>query len=200
MNPPIVPDINPPEDDGQTPLDPDEAQGLLLDWVANRGDLNLAEEENIALGMAWGVRAARRQPVLTQDFLRQLHQRMFGGVWRWAGQYRDTERNLGVAPHAITTELKKLLDDAQAWDEFETFPIDERAARLHHRLTVIHPFPNGNGRCSRVFADLYLESRGMSPFTWGAGLSRDTQRRAYLDAIRVADTHEYRPLIAFVRR
>ncbi len=76
----------------------------------------------------------------------------------------------------------------------------QRAVRLHHRLTVIHPFPNGNGRCSRVFADLYLESRGMYPFTWGAGLSRDTQRRAYLDAIRAADNHGYRPLIAFGRR
>lgn len=187
------------EDDGQTPLDADEARGLLLHWIATRADLNVAEEENIADGMVWGSRAIRRQPVLTQAFLRLLHRQMLGRVWAWAGQYRDSERNIGVPPHSISTELKKLLDDAAAWDEFETYPIDERAARLHHRLTFIHPFPNGNGRCSRIFADLYLEQRGSNPFSWGEGLPRNAQRRAYLDAIRTADSLDYRPLLDFVR-
>lgn len=195
----MIPGITGPEDDGQTPLDADEARGLLPDWIATRADLNVAEEENIADGMNWGGRAIRRRPVLTQDFLRQLHKQMFGRVWAWAGQYRDTERNIGVAPHSISSELKNLLDDAVAWDEFNTYPIDERAVRLHHRLTFIHPFPNGNGRCSRVFVDLYLEQRGAIPFSWGAGLPRDAQRRAYLEAIRAADAHDYAPLLGFVR-
>lgn len=192
--------ITVPEGDGQTPLDPDEARGLLPDWVATRDDLNAAEEENIATGIAWGQRALSRQPVLTQEFLRALHHRMFGRVWAWAGRYRDTERSIGVAPHAIPTELKNLLDDAAAWEQFDTWLWDERAVRLHHRLTAIHPFPNGNGRCSRVFADLYLEQRGAAQFTWGAGLSPERQRTAYLAAIRAADAHDYAPLLAFVRR
>lgn len=196
----IVTGVGEPQDDGQTPLDPDESRGLLLDWVANRGDLNLAEEENIALGMAWGERAMRRVPVLSQDFLRELHRRMFGRVWRWAGRYRDSERNIGVAPHAIASQLKNLLDDVQTWDEFDTYVLDERAVRLHHRLTVIHPFPNGNGRCARVFTDLYLETRGSLAFTWGSALAREVQRRSYLDAIRAADARDYRALIDFVRR
>lgn len=199
MSDDIVPAITAPEDDGQTPLDADEARGLLLDWIATRADLNVAEEENIADGMIWGSRAIRRQPVLAQDFLRRLHKQMLGRVWVWAGQYRDSERNIGVPPHSISTELKKLLDDAAAWDEFETYPIDQRAARLHHRLTFIHPFPNGNGRCSRIFTDLYLEQHGSTPFSWGAGLPRSAQRRAYLDAIRTADALDYRPLLDFVR-
>jgi len=193
------PDFGEPDDDGQTPLDPDEARGLLLDWVASRADLNLAEEENIALGMAWGERAVLRAPVLSQEFLRELHRRMFGRVWRWAGRYRDSERNIGVAPHAIGSELKNLLDDVQTWDEFDTYVLDERAVRLHHRLTVVHPFPNGNGRCARVFTDLYLEARGAAAFAWGAKLQGDTRRRRYLDAIRAADSRDYRPLIDFVR-
>lgn len=188
-----------PEDVGQTPLDADEARSLLLHWIATRADLNVAEEENVADGMVWSSRAILRQPVLTQDFLRRLHKQMLGRVWAWAGQYRDSERNIGVPPHSISTELKQLLDDVAAWDEFETYPIDERAARLHHRLTFIHPFPNGNGRCSRIFADLYLEQRGNSPFSWGAGLPRSAQRRAYLDAIRMADALDYGPLMDFVR-
>ncbi len=191
--------ITTPRDDGQTPLDPDEAQGLLPSWIATRSDLNVAEEENIEAGMVWGGRAIRRQPVLTQEFLRRLHKQMFGKVWAWAGQYRNSERNVGVPSHSISTELKKLLDDALAWDEHASYPIDERAARLHHRLTFIHPFPNGNGRCSRVFSDVYLEQRGAKQFSWGARLPREQQRRAYLDAIRAADALDYSPLIGFVR-
>ncbi|MBK6727925.1 MAG: Fic family protein [Xanthomonadales bacterium] len=105
-----------------------------------------------------------------------------------------------MAPHAIGSELKKLLDDVQTWDEFDTYVLDERAVRLHHRLTLIHPFPNGNGRCARVFTDLYLEARGSGAFTWGSALARDAQRRSYLDAIRAADDRDYRALIDFVRR
>ena len=195
----LVPGITSPEDDGQTPLDPDEARGLLPPWIANRADLNVAEEENIAAGIAWGERAIGRQPVPRQDFLRLLHRQMFGRVWEWAGQYRDSERNIGVPPHSISTELKILFDDVSAWDEFNSYPLDERAARLHHRLTVVHPFPNGNGRCSRVLADLYLGQRGMPQFSWGAGLPHDARRRAYLDALRAADVLDYRELLAFIR-
>jgi Fic-DOC domain mobile mystery protein B len=188
-----------PKDDGQTPLDPDEARGLLLAWVATRADLNLAEEENIAVGMDWARRSIRRSAVLNDDFLRKLHKRMFGNVWNWAGRYRDSERNIGIAPHAISTEVRKLLEDTRSWDEFNSFAIDERAARLHHRLTVIHPFPNGNGRCSRVFTDLYLEQRGAVPFSWGSSLAPDEQRMCYLQAIRSADARDYAALLSFVR-
>jgi Fic-DOC domain mobile mystery protein B len=172
----------------------------LLDWVATRADLNVAEEQNIAGGIAWGARSIKRQPVLTQSFLRALHQNMLGQVWAWAGRYRDTERNIGVAPHAIASEIKILLDDAKAWDELATYPLNERAVRLHHRLTAVHPFPNGNGRCSRVFVDLYLDQHGASPFTWGAGMPAGIQREAYIAALRAADAHDYAPLLAFVQR
>lgn len=108
-------------DDGQTPLDPDEAAGLIPSWIATRGDLNVAEEENIREGQAWMHRVVSRRDVLTQDFLRELHKQMFGKVWRWAGTYRTTEKNIGVAPNAIATEIKNLFDDTQAWDEYNTY-------------------------------------------------------------------------------
>jgi Fic-DOC domain mobile mystery protein B len=188
-----------PQDDGQTPLDPDEAKGLKPAWIANRGDLNLAEEENIARGLVWGTRAVRREPVLRQEFLRRLHLKMFDGVWQWAGLYRDTERNIGVTPHAISSEIRKLMDDALAWNQYQTYTMDERAVRLHHRLTFIHPFPNGNGRCARIFADLFLLQQATPQFSWGTSLHRDAQRGAYLDAIRAADEKNYTPLLRFVR-
>lgn len=185
--------------DGQTPLNPDEAAGLIPAWIVTRGDLNLAEEENIREGQAWMQRVVSRRDVPTQAFLRELHKRLFGRVWRWAGSYRDTEKNIGVAPSAITTELKKLFDDVCAWDEYGSYPLDERAARLHHRLTWIHPFANGNGRCARVFADAYLRRLGGTVFDWGGHLPPAEQRPRYLAAIRAADAHDLAPLLAFLR-
>lgn len=187
---------------GQTPLDPDEAQGLRLSWVTTRGDLNVAEGSNIAEGLVWAeAQVAAGKHVCTEPFLRALHERMFGRVWKWAGQYRTTERNIGVDPAGIRVDLRNLFDDVAAWQEFDTYDLDEQAARLHHRLTWIHPFPNGNGRTSRAMADLMLASRRAPPFTWGAvaGNSAAETRRTYLAAVRAADAHDLRPLLAFVR-
>ena len=186
-------------EDGQTPLDPDEAAGLIPKWIATRGDLNVAEEENIREGQAWMRRIVGRRDVLTQEFLRQLHKHMFDKVWRWAGTYRLSEKNIGVTPSAIATELKNLVDDVRAWDEYDTYPIDERAGRLHHRLTWIQPFANGNGRIARVFVDAYLAKNRSDEFSWGARLPANEQRPRYLAAIRAADAKDYAPLLAFLR-
>ncbi len=186
-------------EDGQTPIDPDEAAGLIPAWIATRGDLNVAEEENIREGQAWMQRLVGRRDVPTQDFLRELHTHMFGNVWRWAGTYRASEKNIGVAPSAITGELKNLFDDVRAWDEYNTYSLHERGARLHHRLTWIHPFANGNGRCARVFTDAYLTKHRLEAFSWGTHLPANEQRSRYLAAIRAADAKDYAPLLAFLR-
>jgi Fic-DOC domain mobile mystery protein B len=188
-------------DDGQTPLDPDEARGLRLSWVATRGDLNDAEGTNILDAMRWAVREIRKKQVVvpSEDFLRQLHARMFGEVWEWAGRFRSTERNIGVAPHQVAMQLRQLFDDAGAWQVTGTYSLDEQAARLHHRLTYIHPFPNGNGRCSRLMADLFLQSRGAQPFTWGPAPHGHQVRQRYLEALRLADAGDLAALLGFVR-
>ena len=188
--------------DGQTPLDPDEALGLKLAFVTTRGDLNAAEGSNIASGMKWAETQVRSGvAVASEAFLCNLHVKLFGQVWEWAGAYRHTERNIGVDPLQIRVELRQLFDDVGAWIEFSTYPLDEQAARLHHRLTWIHPFPNGNGRTSRAMADLYLASRGAATFSWGANtdLAPGEIRARYLAAVRAADGHDLAPLMAFVR-
>lgn len=192
-------EVNAGLEDGQTPLDPDEAAGLIPNWVATRGDLNEAESANIAESYQWAQAAIRRENVASDAFLRGLHGAMFGSVWRWAGTYRNTERNIGVAPHQINMQLQQLFGNVAAWREFNTYPIDEQAYRLHHQLTVIHPFPNGNGRSARLMADHYLVQGGSTPFTWGTGIPADQVRGIYLAAIRTADAGNYEPLAAFVR-
>lgn len=189
--------------DDATPLAPAESEGLLQTWITHRRDLNEAEQENIVKGAAWARRVRRATPemLLNDTFIRTLHKRLFGDVWTWAGRYRQTERNIGIAPYRIQAELAIMLDDIRYWIGHRVFAPDEIAIRLHHRLVAIHPFPSGNGRHARLMADLLVERLGSQPFLWGGGSLTDVGelRAAYATALRAADNHDIRPLLAFAR-
>ncbi len=188
--------------DGQTPIDADEALALIPSWVATRDDLDRAEQVAIAKALRWARRRRRSTARLLEErFLRQLHEQMFGDVWRWAGQYRTTVKNIGVAPAEIRDELAKLLGDGRYWIEHETYVREELVVRFHHRLIWIHPFPNGNGRHAREAADLLIEALGGERFSWGARQSDGPPavRAAYIAALRAADAGDIAPLVAFAR-
>ena len=186
-------------DDAATPLTPDEREGLIPTWIALRQELNAAEQRSIAAADRWAF--SRRRDVLDEAFLRRLHKRMFADVWRWAGEYRITGKNIGVDVCQIGTSLRHLLEDARYWSEQNTYPPDEIAARFHHRLVWIHPFPNGNGRHARVATDLLAMRLGHNRFTWGRVNLTDAgeTRRRYIAALRSADKHDIAPLLAFMR-
>ena len=186
------------EPDDATPLEPEEREGLLQTWITYRRNLNEAEQTNIAAGTAWAWRA-RRRDLLSEEFLRRLHKRLFGDVWAWAGEFRKTERNIGIEPVQIPVELRTAFDDARYWIEHETFPPDEIAVR--HRLVAIHPFPNGNGRTTRLMGDLVAAWLGQEPFTWGRQNLTDVSetRARYIAALRIADNHDIGPLLEFAR-
>lgn len=194
--------------EGATPLAPDDAKGLIPTWVATRADLNAVEQENIARALAWASMTPvmrSLQSLMTEESLKTLHARMFGDVWKWAGRYRQHDTNMGTHWPYISAQVRDLLDDvlAQVSDaENMPWPADELAVRFHHRLVVIHPFPNGNGRHARLVADLLVQALGAPTFTWGAENVNRTgdARRAYLDALRAADSeYDYRRLTAFAR-
>ncbi|MGJ4903150.1 mobile mystery protein B [Bradyrhizobium sp. HKCCYLS2058] len=191
------------EPNDATPLAPEERAGLLQAWITNRQDLNEAEEANIIDGAAWARRRRGQKPadLLTEDFVKNLHKQMLGDVWDWAGTYRQTERNIGIDAFRIPTEVPALLDDVRFWVENKTYPPDEIAVRLHHRLVAIHPFPNGNGRHARLMADLLIERLGGEPFSWGGGSLADvgTLRARYVAALQAADNHDIGPLLEFAR-
>jgi len=187
---------------GSTPLDPDDLEGLIPTFVATRSDLNRVEQANIEGASAWLFRRSARmksQRVLTSNFANDLHRRMFGEVWRWAGARRPRETNIGVDPDQIPAAMVDLFDDAQFWNEHDTYPPLERAVRLHHRLVSIHPYRNGNGRQSRLMADAYLRSINVTRLSWGgSGLTDDDElRREYLRALREADGGDIERLLAF---
>ncbi len=189
------------DDGGATPLDPDERDGLKHKHITTRGELDELEQANIQTGLRWLSRS-RRKDILTDDFLRTLHDRLFGEVWNWAGTYRRTEKNIGIDPIDIGVQLHSLVDDARYWAEHGTYPPLEAAARFHHRMVQIHPFPNGNGRHGRIATDLYLERFfGHEPIEWthGFDLQTDNERRtAYIAALKEADRDQYELLFEFV--
>jgi Fic-DOC domain mobile mystery protein B len=187
--------------EGATPLDPDEAEGLLLPHITSRTELDRWEQDNIAEAESWAFRRKPRD-LLSVDFVCRLHKRMFGNVWRWAGKFRRSGKNIGVEWWSIGTEVKKLLDDVKVWIESNVYPPDEIAARFHHRLVSIHLFANGNGRHARLMADLLLvHILGRPRFTWGREnlVQEGDCRQRYITALQAADRREYGPLLAFVR-
>ncbi len=186
---------------GATPLDPDEMDGLLPSHVTTREELNSVEQENITQAMSW-LERARPRDILSEGFVRQLHKEMFGQVWKWAGMFRTTDKNIGSPKEYIAAELHKLCEDARTQIEFESYPADEITYRFHHRLVQIHPFPNGNGRHARLLAE-YIQKKLLNepPFSWGGGrgiLTGDI-RDQYLNSLRAADKGDYSKLAKFVR-
>ena len=186
-------------DDAATPLTPEEMRELIPAHIAYRRELNEAEQENIARAQDWAL--GRNRDPLSEKFVKSLHRRMFGDVWRWAGKFRTSERNLGIAFYEIPVALRQLLDDSRAWIEFRAYSSDEIAVRFHHRMVQIHPFPNGNGRHSRLIADLLAMRLGRDRFTWGRESLRDAgaMRQRYIAALRAADNHDIGPLLTFAR-
>ncbi|MDO8703520.1 MAG: mobile mystery protein B [Sulfuricaulis sp.] len=186
---------------GATPLDPDEAEGLIPTHVTTREELNRLEQENIVKALQW-LSTSRPRSILDEAFIRKLHRQMFGSVWKWAGKFRTSDKNIGVPKSHIGVELHKLCEDTKSRIEHASYPPDEIAWRFHHRLVSIHPFPNGNGRHARLATDLLLEKLlHRPPFTWGgmSGVPQGEVRAAYLDALRAADKGNYGKLAEFVR-
>jgi Fic-DOC domain mobile mystery protein B len=187
------------EPDDATPLTPEEMRELIPAHIAYRRELNEAEQENIARAQNWALN--RRRDLLNEKFIKELHRRMLGDVWRWAGRFRTSERNLGISFHEIPGALRQLLHDAMAWVEYKSYPPDEIAVRFHHRLVKIHPFANGNGRHARLIADLLVMRLKGERFSWGSANLQDAGevRQRHIAALKAADDHDIGPLLAFAR-
>ena len=188
---------------GQTPLDEEEKRGLIPNLIT-REDLNAFEQENILEARQWVMQKTTlsKLDVWTEKFLLNLHKRMFGHVWKWAGTFRKTNKNIGVDRLCIITELHQLLGDAQYWLDHQTYPISDLAVIFHHRLVKIHLFPNGNGRHARMCADVIVAKFNGEKLSWGgnSNLTKpDDLRTRYIAALRDADVGDYQPLLAFAQ-
>ncbi len=195
MNDPLFQD----DDEANTPLRPEEREQLIPTYITLRHELNEAEQMNIAAALRWA--RARQRNVLKPGVLNELHRRMFGDVWKWAGKYRTTGRNIGVEAYRIEPDVRQLVDDVSYWVEHGAYPPDEICMRFSHRLVAVQPFPNGNGRLSRLAGDLLARQLGQAAFSWGRASLIDAgeTRARYISALRAADNHDIAPLLAFAR-
>ncbi|MBP7478284.1 MAG: mobile mystery protein B [Chitinophagales bacterium] len=190
-------------EEGQTPLSEEEKDGLLIKSIGTHEELNEHEQLNIEEAMKWVLRKKRRKDqILTEAFIKTLHKKMFGNVWNWAGEFRKSEKNIGVKWLNIAVELKMLLDDTKFWIENKTYSNDEIAIRFKHRLVYIHCFANGNGRHARMMADIIIEAIFKNEvFSWNHSnmVKADEIRKKYIRAIREGDKGNIKPLIKFAR-
>lgn len=185
--------------EGATPLTYDELANLIPTHITTQDQLNEWEQKNILAAEKW---AQKKKDIISTDFIQKLHTHMFNNTWRWAGKFRQSETNIGIDRHLIPVELKKLCDDVNYQLEQKTYPLDEIAVRLHHRLVFIHPFPNGNGRLARLLADLLMRLNGKTRFSWGKNqdlYKTGPIRKQYIDALKKADRGDYTNLIEFAR-
>ena len=187
---------------GATPLDPDEAAGLVPSHITTQADLNAWEQANILQAVRWVARQKKRD-LLTEGFVRDLHRRMFDQTWKWAGTFRQSNKNIGVDWTQVAVKLRNLLDNTRFQIDHKVFEPDELVVRFHHQLVWVHAFPNGNGRHARLMADVLAQQLGRPRMTWGGAdvelVSMGTVRDRYLKALREADQGQWSGLIAFAR-
>ncbi|MFN3136926.1 MAG: mobile mystery protein B [Allomuricauda sp.] len=188
---------------GQTPLDEEEREGLKIKSISTQKELDEFEQLNIEKAILWTIRTKpKAENILTEKFIKALHQKMYGDVWKWAGEFRKSEKNIGMAWHQIPMELKNLLDDTTYWVAHNTYAPEETAIRFKHRLVSIHCFPNGNGRHSRIMADIIMEFVfGKDIFSWHQSnmVKPDATRKKYIQALREADRGNIESLILFAK-
>ena len=189
---------------GATPLSEEDIAGLKLANITTQGELNEAEAENIIRGQEWALRSrtSKLPEMLRDDYVLRLHKEMFGDVWKWAGKFRQSDLNIGVPSHRVRTDLRQLYDEVLGWVQYQSYPPDEIAIRLHYRVVTIHPFPNGNGRHARMLAHMAMTRHfDMKPLPWGGSRLRDADatRKAYIDALVAADNRDFGPLLLFAR-
>jgi Fic-DOC domain mobile mystery protein B len=189
--------------DGQTPLDEEEKEGLKIKSITTQRELDEFEQLNIEKAVEWTIHTKLKpENILTEKLIKNLHKKMYGDLWKWVGQFRRTEKNIGILWIKIGIELKSLLDDTKYWIEYKTYSSEEIAIRFKHRIVSIHCFPNGNGRHSRMMADIIMESIfGGEIFTWHQSnmIKANQTRKLYIEALKEADNGIIKPLIEFAK-
>ncbi len=187
---------------GATPLDPDEMNGLIPIFISTQNELNILEQENILAGKNWLLKT--KKELLAESFVRELHKKMYSDVWKWAGQYRRTQKTIGIEAAQISTQIKNLMLDTKTWMDQKSYPWAEIFARFHHRLVFIHPFANGNGRYARFHTEALALKYEQKVPSWGenkfsGNLNKDSQLRSeYITALQQADQRNFHSLIAFL--
>ena len=193
---------------GETPLPHDELTALLphvvevLEKPVSRAavyDLEQAVQEQVSEDLLTAAfnGSLSLDELLTDYFVRDLHERLYGDIWSWAGRWRQRDVNIGVDPRQIAVELRSALDNIRyRWEHTDDWTARELGLATHAETVRVHPFTDGNGRTTRLLADLvFIAAQEPAEFQY----NWDLDKRRYIELLRSFDTHrDARELAAFV--
>ena len=181
---------------GETPIDPSYLRDRS---ITNRAELCKAEGISISKAHVKYLTSTptKRRAPFDYKWLLNLHKEMYSKVWKWAGQLRQVDLNIGISWPLISEQIFALTQDLPAWIESD-MSVLEQAVRFHHRAVIIHPFHNGNGRWARLAANIWLKLHETSIIIWPEGVigQESPIRKEYIQALKTADEGNYDPLIA----
>lgn len=137
--------------------------------------------------------------VITVGRLRSWHRRWFGNIYEWAGEERTVNISKGGFMFAPSAQLLKLLNDFDTNYLARYTPcvgmskeqLIEAIAITHVELILIHPFREGNGRLSRLLADVMAVQAGYKPLDYQSWEQNKTQ---YISAIHSGMSMNYEPM------
>lgn len=187
--------------DGSTPLDHDQIKGIRFSHLTTMGELDEIEDTNIQKGLEW-LNHQTTDTYLSMEFLCKLHEKLFGDVWRWGGKFRTIEVNISkYRAYDVGPQLKNFFEDIKLWIDGGKMSWDEIAAEMHYRLVSIHPFPNGNGRTTRIYTEYVQKRYGQKVTSWMSSMSSNPKERRdlYIMALRKADKGDFSLLVEFMK-
>ncbi|WP_027477803.1 Fic/DOC family protein [Curvibacter gracilis] len=137
--------------------------------------------------------------------IKHWHRRWLGNVYEWAGQERSVNMGKGGFNFAAAAQIPRLLagfeaEVLQRWtpcDHLSHEGLVEAIAVSHVELILIHPFREGNGRLSRLLADVMAVQAGRNPLDYS---SWESHKAGYIAAIHAGVAMNYEPMKFWVRR
>lgn len=131
--------------------------------------------------------------------LKRWHRRWLGNVYDWAGQYRTVNMSKDGFPFAPAAQLPRLM---QLFDsdylsrytpckDMTAEELVEAIAVIHVEFILMHPFREGNGRISRLLADVMAVQGGREPLDYS---SWERNKASYVGAIQKGMDCDYAPM------
>ncbi len=142
---------------------------------------------------------------ITVKHLKDWHKNWLGNVYDWAGDERSVNMSKGDFHFAVATQIPKLLSKFEQdylkkftpCSDFDEEALIEAIAVTHVEFILVHPFRDGNGRLSRLLADVMAVQAGYEPLDYSAW---DAKKADYILAIQHGLNCNYEPMKYWVRQ
>ncbi len=141
---------------------------VLINKLGLHSQEMLDEVERVMTGVQTvEIEKEQSSEPFTFNFYLNLHRRLFGDIYDWAGKLRTIDLSKKGTTFYSADNLKSIgtaiFDRLQQRSEFRGLPrgtFVRELAELYHSLNMLHPFREGNGRTERLFFTLLIRRAG----------------------------------------